>query len=61
MALLKGNPEALKAYRERKAKALARTAPARKRADAAKAAHNTGSNRSPSALRAAGRRRTGRE
>jgi hypothetical protein len=60
MALLKGNPEALAEYRERKAKALARTAPARKRADAAKAAHNAG-NRSPSALRAAGRRRTGRE
>jgi hypothetical protein len=45
--LLKGNPEALKAYRERKAKALARTAPARKREDRAKAAHNAGTAAAP--------------
>jgi hypothetical protein len=42
MALLKGNPEALKAHRENKAKALAKSAPARKAADKAKAAHNAG-------------------
>jgi hypothetical protein len=42
MALLKGNTEALAAYRKVKVRALARTAPARKRADRAKAAHNSG-------------------
>jgi hypothetical protein len=42
MALVKGNPEALVAYRKVKGRALARTAPARKRTDRAKAAHNAG-------------------
>jgi hypothetical protein len=40
--LLKDNPEALKAYRETKTKALAKTATARKAADRRKAAHNAG-------------------
>ena len=47
MALLKGNPEALAAYRKRKERALARTAPARKRAAKAKAAYNAGTGRKP--------------
>jgi hypothetical protein len=47
MGLIKGNPEAIKAYREHKAKALAKTAPARKRADAQKAAHNAGTAPAP--------------
>jgi hypothetical protein len=42
MALVKGDPEATKAYRQKKVRALARTAPARKRADKAKAASNAG-------------------
>jgi hypothetical protein len=61
MAVLKGNPEALKAYRDRKAKALAKTAPARKLTAAQEAGVRKRASRSPSALRAAHRRRTGRE
>ena len=38
--LIKGNPEAFKAYRDRKVKALARTAKEREARDKAKAAHN---------------------
>jgi hypothetical protein len=45
--LLRDNPEALKAYQEKKAKALARTAPARKAADRKKAAHNAGTTTAP--------------
>jgi hypothetical protein len=40
--LIKGNPDALKVYRERKAKALAKTADARKAAARRKAAVNAG-------------------
>jgi len=47
MALLKGNEEALASYRKVKVRALARTAPARKRADKAKAAHNAGTAARP--------------
>jgi hypothetical protein len=47
MALIKGDPEAIKAYREHKAKALAKTAPARKRADVAKANYNAGKAKAP--------------
>jgi hypothetical protein len=45
--LVKGNPEARAAYREHKAKALAKTAGARKAADARKAAHNAGTASAP--------------
>jgi hypothetical protein len=41
--LVKGDPEATKAYREQKEKALARTASARKAADRRKALHNSAS------------------
>ena len=47
MALIQGDPEAIQAYQEHKAKALAKTAPARKRADAAKAAYNAGKAKAP--------------
>ena len=42
--LLKGNPEALAAYREHKRKALAKTAGARKAAAKKKAAVNAGTD-----------------
>jgi hypothetical protein len=45
--LLKGNPEALATYREHKEKARAKTARARKAADAQKAAHNAGTAPAP--------------
>jgi hypothetical protein len=45
--LLKGNTEALATYKKGKVRALARTAPARKRADRAKAASNAGTATKP--------------
>jgi hypothetical protein len=45
--LLKGNPEALREHQEHKAKALAKTATARKAADRRKAAHNAGTATAP--------------
>jgi hypothetical protein len=45
--LIKGNPEAVQAYRENKSKALAKTARARKAEDGQKAAHNAGTAPAP--------------
>jgi hypothetical protein len=45
--LLRDNPAALREYKERKAKALAKTATARKAADRRKAAHNAGTATAP--------------
>jgi hypothetical protein len=45
--LIKGNPEAVEAHREIKSKALAKTARARRAADAQKAAHNAGTATAP--------------